>query len=167
MFKNSRIDLRYLAIYPRGRAMLNKKGFMITPIIFIALFLIAMVFSFYLSGIDADTSKGMQTAAAVEKGALDIYKKQINQMNFAKLSAYECSSSNCYSSANESIIESCVNTKLNNYFNDTNWNTDISNDSGIYRISVNLSSFNVTNINMESDRVYEEAILHTVFFKIC
>ena len=145
----------------------NKKGFVITPIIFIAFFLIALIFSFYVSDIDSETAKGIQTAASVEKAVLDIYKLQINQFNFAKLSAYNCSSSNCYSSGNESIIESCVNTKLNSQFNDSNWNTDISNNSGIYRIAVNLSSFNATNINMKSNRVYERGVLHPEFLNKC
>ena len=145
----------------------SKKGFVITPIIFVAFFLIAMVFSFYVSGIDSDTAKGIQTSATVEKAVLNIYKQQINQINFAKLAAYDCSGSNCYSSGNESIIESCVNTKLNNQFNDTNWNTNITDDSGIYRIVVNLSSFNAININMTSNRVNERAILHPALLKIC
>jgi hypothetical protein len=147
--------------------MLNKKGFVITPIIFIAFFLIAMVFSFYVSGIDSDTAKGIQTSATVEKAVLDIYKQQINQINFAKLATYDCSTSNCYSLDNKSTIESCVNTKLTNQFNDTSWNTNITSESGIYRISVNLSSFNAMNINMTSNRVYERAELHKALLKIC
>jgi hypothetical protein len=147
--------------------MLNKKGFVITPIIFVAFFLIAMVFSFYVSGIDSDTAKGIQTSATVEKAVLDTYKQQINQINFAKLAAYDCSGLNCYSPGNKSTIESCINTKLTSQFNDTRWNTNITSDSGIYRISVNLSSFNAININMTSNRVYERAALHPALLKTC
>lgn len=147
--------------------MLNKKGFVITPLIFIAFMLITVVFAFYISDIDKDFAKGIQISATVEKSILDIYKDQINQINFAKLAAYDCSNSYCYSLSNKSIVESCINTKLDNKFNDSNWNTDINSNAGSHYIQVNLSSFNATNINMSSNRVYEKELLHPAFFNIC
>jgi hypothetical protein len=147
--------------------MLGKKGFVITPVIFIAFMLIAITFSFYISDIDSDISQGIQKAAAVEKAVTDIYKYQINQVNYAKLAAYKCSDLTCYSLGNESTVEDCVESSLNNTFSNTSWNVDISNDTEIYHIGFDISSFNATNINMTSDRSYVRSELHKAFFKTC
>jgi hypothetical protein len=145
--------------------MLNKKGYMITPILFIVFLLIAMIFSFYVSDIDKANAKSITLSASIDKGVADIYKEQINQFTYAKNLAYDCSEITHYSAGNESTIETCINNNMTARFNDTSWNSDITNPSSIYTLGINLTSMKSTNINMTSDRVYLRTVLNSQLFK--
>lgn len=150
--------------------MLNKRAYMITPIIFITLFLIAVIFTLYLSKIDADTAAGIRISASIEKGITDVYKAHIEQVNFAKISTYECSELFCYnasSGGNKTNIENCVNLSLNDMYGNLTWTTSLSNVLTQSYISFNLSSVNITNINMSSDREYITTELNDKFLKKC
>lgn len=152
-----------------GSLRLNKKGYMITPIIFITLFLIAIIFTLYFSKIDAQTAAGIRVSASVEKGITDVYKLQNEQINFAKLSAYECSEKYCFNSTtdtNATQIELCINNSLNTQYGNLSWSPDLANGTYIY-LKFNLSSVNITNINMSSDREYVTIELNGNFFNKC
>jgi hypothetical protein len=146
--------------------MLNKRAYMITPIIFIVFLLISVAFSFYVSDIDERFSRSILTSALVDKSISDIYEKQSDQINFVKLTAYNCSLSYCYPNA-ETIIENCINNNLNAKYDDTGWYADLYNKTGNYYLKFRISSFNATSINMSSNRVQIESILSKDFFKIC
>ena len=155
---------------------MNKKGYMITPIIFITLFIIALMFTLYFSKIDAETAAGIKISATIEKGITDIYKSQNEQINFAKIAAYECSGKYCYNltnSTNRTKIENCVNDSLNLMYGNITWGLlptsapSLSNVSARCYISFNLSSFSITNINMDSNREYVKTELNDNFLKKC
>ncbi|MDD5182152.1 MAG: hypothetical protein PHC66_03210 [Candidatus Nanoarchaeia archaeon] len=144
--------------------MLNKRAYLITPIIFITLFLIAIIFTIYLSKIDANTAEGIRTAASIEKGVTDVYKAQIEQINFAKLAAYECSdASGGYNDSIAGTIENCINSELNLTYGNFTWNSDITNSTPKYYLNFNLSAVNITNINMTSNVEYIKAELNSKF----
>ena len=147
--------------------MLNKKGYMITPILFIVFFLIAIIFSIYVSDIDSDSAQGIRISASIEKGITDIYKMQNEQINFAKLSAYECSESQCYNISKETIIEYCINKSLNKQYGNFSWSPDLINNSNTIYLYFNLNAFNATNINMNSNRSYTQVRLNNKFFNKC
>ena len=142
---------------------LNKKGYMITPILFIVFFLIAIIFSFYVSQIDADVAQGIRISATIEKGITDTYKLQNEQINFAKLSAYKCSERYCYSSGNETLVEYCINKSMNKVYGNLSWDPELTNTT----LEFNLESFNITNINMNSNRIYTKTGLNDLFFEKC
>lgn len=144
----------------------SKKGYMITPIIFIAFLLISVIFSFYVSDIDSQFSHGIITSALISKGVDEIYEKQIDQINLAKLYAYECSKYYCYPN-NETALESCISGNLTERYGETGWGIDIYNQSGVYYIKMKISSFNVTNINMASERITINRTLTLPYLKIC
>ena len=160
---------------------MNKRAYLITPIIFITLFLIAVIFTLYLSKIDASTAAGIRISASIEKGVTDVYKSQNEQINYAKLSAYACSKTYCYNltdkaNTNKTNIENCVNQSLNDQYGNLTWGPStafapvLSNVSTTCYINFNLSSVNlvnITNINMDSDRVYTKAELNSNFFEKC
>jgi len=149
---------------------MNKRGYMITPIIFITLFLIAIIFTLYFSKIDTQTAAGIRISASIEKGITDVYKAQIEQTNFAKLAAYECSETYCYNLTdvtNKTKIQDCVNQSLNDMYGNLTWKPSLSNVSAQCYISFNLSAVNITNINMDSDREYITTELNSKFFKKC
>lgn len=149
---------------------INKKGYMITPIIFITLFLIAVIFTLYESNIDADTAAGIRISASIEKGVTDIYKKQIEQVNFAKLAAYECSQDYCYNiteGLSSPGLRRCINDSLNITYENSTWDISVTNDSTRYYLNFSLSAFNITNINMSSDRKYVNTELNTKFLNRC
>lgn len=147
-----------------GLKAVNRKAYLITPIIFIVLFLIAILFALYSSKIDADIAQGIRISASVEKGITDIYKMQIEQTNFAKLSVYNCSKAFCYNeSASNWNLKNCINNSLNSQYGNQSWNIALTNSS----VSFNTSSFNITNINMESDRIYTKTKLYAGFFNKC
>jgi len=146
--------------------MLNKRAYMITPIIFIAFLLISVAFSFYVLDIDERFSRSILTSALIDKSINDIYEKQSDQINFAKLSAYNCTLSYCYPSG-ETILENCINNNLDAKYNDTGWYPDLYNKTGNYYLKFRISSFDATSINMSSNRMQIESILSKDFFKIC
>ena len=147
----------------------SKKGYMITPIIFIAFLLISVVFSFYVSDLDTKFSKGIMVSASIEKGVNNIYKMQTDQITLAKLFTYNCSLSYCYnaSSPSHTALNNCVNQTLTNRYNQSGWNINTYNQTGKYYIDINLSSFNATNINMTSDRITIKGELSKDFLKTC
>jgi hypothetical protein len=135
---------------------LSKKGFMITPIIFIAFFLIAVIFSFYVSDVDREIAYGVQKGAAVEKGVHDLQKERINQITFVKVSVYKCSK---VDPCNLTNIVPCAKGNLTEIFG-SDLDLSITNMSNIIYANFNMSGFNATNINMTSDNVMIQAELN-------
>jgi hypothetical protein len=140
--------------FSSANASLGKKGYMITPIIFIAFLLISVAFSFYVSDIDTRFSDSIVTSSMISKSIDSIYEKQLDQINLAKLYAYSCSANYCYPNKTVALV-SCVNSNMTvRYGNQTGgWNTIIYNQSSKYYINITLNSFNATNINMTSERI--------------
>lgn len=136
--------------------MLSKKGFVITPIIFIAFFIIAIVFSSYVANVDREVAYSIRKSSSIEKGVHNIQKAQTNQINFARIATYKCSETNCYNSSNSSsvdAIETCVNSSLTEKFKPHNWNILISNSSGAIYLKFSTTPFSASNINMTSDSI--------------
>lgn len=151
--------------------MLNKKAYMITPIIFIAFLLISVAFSFYVSGMDTKFSKGIMTSASVEKSVNGIYKMQTDQINFVKLMIYNCSEYNCYNSSSQNTgLKNCVSNSLTIRYQQNNWSAsdiNINGTSESYNVTFKLSSFNATNINMTSDRITVTRALSSLLNTTC
>ncbi len=148
----------------------TKKGFIITPIIFIAFFIIAILFSFYVSNIDNEISYGIQKSSTIEKGIHDIQKKQINQINFVKTTTYKCSDITCYNSSDSSsvtFIKNCVEGNLTEKFGIWDWDYKLINISRTIIFRFNMTSFNATNINMNSNSTIVEGVLHKKLLNIC
>jgi hypothetical protein len=129
--------------------MLNKKGFMVTPIVFIVLLLVVLVYLFNQSEIDTITKNGITKSMAIDKETYSLEKKQINIINFAKISAYMCSKYYPYP-CNKTSLERCINENLTETFGDNNWNINIAGNN-IIKISLTLPEIKATNINMSSD----------------
>jgi len=151
--------------------MLKKKGFMISPILFIIFFLIAVAFSFYVSGIDKKISYGIQKSSMIEKSVYDIEKKQINQITFAEVATYKCSETNCYNSSNSSsinAIKNCTERNLNSTFgNNTNWGYEIQNTSGAFYFKFNMSEFKAISTNMSSNSSTVTKVLNSELLNKC
>ena len=92
--------------------MLNKKAYMITPLIFVVFMIIAVIFSFYVSDIDKKNAEGIRSAGIIDKGIIEIQKEQINQVNFVKLVTYDCSKTICCNSTNLGNLENCIEQEL-------------------------------------------------------
>jgi hypothetical protein len=149
-----------------ANASFGKKGYMITPIIFIAFLLISVVFALFVSGTDSSYAEGVIAASSVEKSISDIYELQADQINLAKLFAYTCSETFCYPS-NETGLENCIRNNLTDQYNETGWGLDVYNQSGKHFLQLKLSSFNATNINMTSDRITIDRVLSKDFLNVC
>lgn len=146
--------------------MLNTKGFMITPIVFLAFFIIVIVFSAYVTSLDRESAYSIRKSASIEKGVHDIQKAQTNQQIFAKIAAYKCSETDCYNSSNSSsvdAIKTCVNNSLTEKFKSYNWDIDISNSSGAIDLTFNTMPFNASNINMSSNSIRVQELLSKDF----
>ena len=130
--------------------MLNKKAYMITPLIFVVFMIIAVIFSFYVSDIDKKNAEGIRSAGMIDKGILEIQKEQINQVNFVKLVTYDCSKTICCNSTNLGNLENCIEQELETIYGGI-WSVDINNCN---EIGFELSSFSATNINMASNKEY-------------
>lgn len=133
-----------------GGTMLNKRGFVVAPIIFIVCFLIAVGFSYYVTSIDNEISTGVRTSASIQMGIYEMEKERINQVNFAKISIYNC----CADIA-------CVENKLDESFGKHEWNLRICGDS----FEFNLKPVNATNINMNLGNIEIEGKLFDDFYK--
>lgn len=128
---------------------MNKKGFFITPIIFIVFFIIAVLFSYYVTGLDKEISYGIQKSASVEKAIHDLQKEQLSQFYFVKTAAYDCAIDN---PCNASIAEQCAKNKLIERFGES-LGLNFFNESGKIYAEFEIWSFNARNINMTSDKV--------------
>ncbi len=120
--------------------MLNKKGFVIAPIVFIVMLMIAITFSLYVSSIDREIAKGIRTSSSVQMGIYEIEKELIRQETFVRLAIRACFEEN---------IENCVDDKLNDALGDWDWNVKIDENS----FQFNSKPINATNINMTSDSI--------------
>ena len=129
---------------------MNKKGFFITPIIFIVFFIIAVLFSYYISGIDNEIAYGIQKTASIEKAMHDIQKEQLSQIYLVKTTAYSCRK--IENSCNEENISRCVDDALMGRF-ETDLNIEITNVSNTIYAEFDLSSFSARNINMTANSV--------------
>lgn len=85
----------------------NKKGFMITPLLFIAFMIIAIIYSFYVSDIDNQMAASVEKTAHIEKKINDVYDQRINYLTYAKSAVYSCQFNY---SAGCSTPNSCMNS---------------------------------------------------------
>lgn len=112
---------------------MNKKGFVVAPVIFIVMLMIAITFSLYVSSIDREIAKGVRTSASIQMGVYEIEKELIRQETFVRLAIHEC---NC--------DKICVEDELNDTLGDWDWNVKIDENS----FQFNSLPINATNINM-------------------
>ncbi len=124
--------------------MLNKKGFIVAPIIFIVFFLIAVVFSFYVSSIDNEIARGIQTSASIQLGIYEIEKGLINQENFVRIAMHE------------NIEEYDIEYNLNNTFGEHVWKLSII-ENGFEFSSKPINATNI-NMNLNSSKIEGEIL---------
>ena len=144
--------------------MLNKKGFFITPILFVIFLLIAISLYAYNKKLDDILSYEILKSSVVEKGIHEIRKKQINQITYAELLIYKCAEEHCFNFSNPSNVTLCekqVEENLTKRFGNNTWNLEINN----YTYTMNLKSINATNINMTSDIVKVRGALSKNYLK--
>ena len=129
---------------------MNKKGFFITPIIFIVFFIIAVLFSYHVSGIDNEIAYGIQKTSSIQKGIHDIQKEQLSQIYFVKTAVYMCRETE--NTCEAITLQQCTRDVMEDKFG-TNMDLKITNNSGVYHVEFNMQSFSAKNINMTSDSV--------------
>lgn len=146
--------------------MLNKKGYMITPMIFIVFMIIAIAYSVYMYDFDSNIVNSIQTSAKIEKGIQQVYETRINQVNFAKLSAYQLSNTYCYNeSGSNTQLENEIEKSLDKRFGGFNWYVDISGNE----LSVRLPSGNITTpeISINYTEYSTKELLNTNLLSKC
>ncbi len=144
---------------------MTKKGFMVSPVVFIALFFIAIAFSYYASSIDNKMAYSIKEVSSIEKGNFDIQKKQLVMETFAEAATYKCSQDFPYP-CNKTDLENCVEGDLNSTFGDFNWEFKLSGDE-VIKIELYLPQIKATNINMTSDIIYIEKSVDKNFVNWC
>lgn len=142
-----------------------KKGFLITPIVFIIFFLIAVAFSNHILRMDKEISKSIQIVSSIEKGMHEIEKMKIAQISFVKVSTYLCSKENCYPN-NKSEIVKCVEENLTKVYGEWDWNYDIYGSEDIF-FEFNMTQFKATDINMTSNSILVKGFVNKKFLNLC
>ncbi|MCD6575883.1 MAG: hypothetical protein J7K73_01850 [Nanoarchaeota archaeon] len=143
--------------------MLNKKGFMFTPIVFIAIFLVVVVFSVYTSTMDKTTSENIHENSKIETGVNIIEKKQIDIISFAKVATYLCSEAFPYP-CNETDLEGCVEENLTTHFGSANWGFNI---YGTDEAKARLTLPKINSTNMTSNQVTVTLYLNKNLLRWC
>lgn len=126
---------------------LGKKGYMITPLIFIVFLMITAAFAFYTSRVDNTISDGIKISATVEKGVNEIYKEQLDKEVFVKMAAYDCSKEWCCKDSASNGNSTCIAQKLDSAYGNSTWDVSFSCPNSV-SFNPNLGNYNITNINI-------------------
>lgn len=114
-----------MACFDEGAKMrLNKKGYMITPLIFVVFMIITIVFTYYVSNIDFEMSESIHTSAMIEKTVSDLREQRINQINYAKMAAYNWSNHPMHqfnASSSNRGLENRIEEEMDLKFGESNW----------------------------------------------
>jgi hypothetical protein len=150
----------------------NKKGYMITPIIFVVFMIIAVIFSFYVSEIDLEMTSSIQTSSRVEKEINNVYEARMNQLNYAKLVAYNQSYEYgyCYnaSKSNNGLIDK-IDEAMDAKYGEFDWVDGFQEDSQGTKLELNFPEIvvNKTDIILIAAEITTKELLSNKLLDNC
>ena len=148
--------------------MLNKKAYFLTPILLVILIILAISINSFKSNTDSVLAKDIQSLSEIENARLEISKKSLDIINFAKIATYTCSNNYCYNKTNyTSLLIPCITSNLTSVYNDTTWNLNLTNESNKIYLSFKTTEFKDKNNIITSPRRDIKEMLNPSFFKVC
>jgi len=146
--------------------MLNKRGYIITPLVFITILILTITTITYYNNMDINLMNEIRSIEELQRAHKELDKKLIDQINFMKIATYQCSNDYCYPNKTEQL-KSCIISKANEFYNNTNWQINIYNETNNFKLGFKTSEFYSNFSLMSSSPKDIKVILSKEYFKLC